>query len=142
MRVVYLHTRAGIGYSPVVITMSQNTTDRQLAVLVLAILGALLLLPMLLMGGMMGSGSMMGGMWGGGMWGAGQAPGWLLLVGGVMRLAVLAVIVGVGYLVYRALTGSESESDQALNELRLAYARGDLTDDEYEHRREALQRDT
>lgn len=122
--------------------MSQNTTDRQLVTLVLVILGALLLLPLLLMGGMMGFGSMMGGLWGGGMWGAGQAPGWMVLIGVVVQLAFLAGIVGAGYLLYRALAGSGSETDQALEELRLAYARGDLTDDEYEQRRETLRRDT
>ena len=46
------------------------------------------------------------------------------------------------HLVYRALEGDESESDQALEELRLAYARGELTDEEYEPRLEALERDT
>ena len=54
----------------------------------------------------------------------------------------LSALVGGAYLLYQAITGSESDSDQALEELRLAYARGELTDEEYEQRREALERDT
>jgi putative membrane protein len=46
------------------------------------------------------------------------------------------------YLLYRAVTGGESDSDQAMEELRLAYARGDLTDEEYEQPKTALERDT
>jgi putative membrane protein len=122
--------------------MSQNTTDRQLVTLVLVILGALLLLPVLLMGGMMGFGTTMGGTWGGHMWGAGQASGWMVLIGAVVQLVFLAAVVGVGYLLYRALVGSDSGTDEALEELRHAYARGDLTDEEYEQRRETLRRDT
>lgn len=123
--------------------MSQ--TNRQLVTLVLVLLGAVLLVP-LLVGGVMGFGPGMhgmwdGGMWDGGMWGAGQPSGWMILVGVVVRLLGLAVVGGVGYLLYRALTGGE-ESDQALEELRLAYARGDLSDEEYERRHERLQRDS
>lgn len=120
--------------------MSQNTTDRQLVTLVLVVLGALVVLPALIMGfGMMGFGSMMGGMWGSGMLGAGQAPAWMVLMSAIMQLVFLVVIVGAGYLVYRAVTDSTSGSDPAMEELRAAYARGDLTDEEYEKRREALQ---
>lgn len=118
--------------------MSQ--TNRQLVTLVLVLLGAVLLVP-LLVGGVMGFGPGMHGMWDGGMWGAGQPSGWMILVGVVVRLLGLAVVGGVGYLLYRALTGGE-ESDQALEELRLAYARGDLSDEEYERRHERLQRDS
>lgn len=59
-----------------------------------------------------------------------------------MQLLFLAAIIGGRYLIYRAVAGSESGSDQALEELRLVYARGDLTEDEYEQRRKALERDT
>jgi putative membrane protein len=107
---------------------------------VLVLLGAVLLLPVLV-GGLLGFGPGMTGMWDGGMWGTGQPPGWMVLAGVVVRLVGLAVVVGVGYLLYRALADGD-ESDQALEELRLAYARGDLSDEEYEQRRETLQRDT
>jgi putative membrane protein len=73
----------------------------------------------------------------GGMWGD-ATPGWVFVVSAVMQLAFLAVVVGGVYLVYRAST-RETEDD-ALAELRLAYARGDLDDDEYERRREVLER--
>ena len=123
--------------------MPKNTDNTRLVTIILIIIGAFVIFPMLFMGvGMMGYGSMMGGMWGGGMWGDGTMPGWLYIVGIVMQLLFLAALVGGGYLLYRAVTGTKSDSDLALEELRLAYARGELTDEEYEQRREALQCDT
>ena len=123
--------------------MPTTSTDNQLVTIVLVVLGTLLILPVLFMGfGMMGFGPMMGGMWGGHMWGDGTVPGWMVLAGLLMQLLFLAAIVGAGYLIYRAVATTNSETDQALEELRLAYARGDLTDDEYEQRKEALKRDS
>ncbi|MFT4946272.1 MAG: putative membrane protein [Natronomonas sp.] len=122
--------------------MQDQTGETGLATVLLILVGALVVFPMIFMGvGMMGIGPMMGGTSGGGMWDGGGMPGWLFLVGLVMQLLVLAALVGGGYLIYRALTGREDTSDQALEELRLAYARGELSDEEYEHRREALERD-
>jgi putative membrane protein len=126
-----------------VVSVTQ-TTDRRLALVVVGALAALLLLPLLLGGGTMGYGPMMhrpGGVWGGGMWGGATAsPGWVLVVGAVMRVAALAVVVGAGYLLYRTAVGDKVARgrDDALEELRLAYARGDLTDEEFERRRERL----
>uniref|UniRef100_UPI002468F64B SHOCT domain-containing protein n=1 Tax=Halopenitus sp. POP-27 TaxID=2994425 RepID=UPI002468F64B len=77
-----------------------------------------------------------------GMWGDGTSAGWTVLVGVAMQLLFLAVLVGGGYLVYRTIAGRDDDSDRAIEELRLAYARGDLTDDEYEQRRAALDRDS
>ncbi|WP_101298400.1 SHOCT domain-containing protein [Halegenticoccus soli] len=122
--------------------MSTDTRDQQLVTIVLIALGALVILPVFFMGfGAMGFGSMMGGgMWGG-MWGDGNtAPTWMLLVGSIAQLLFLTVVVGAGYLIYRAATRSTGDEDRALEELRLAYARGELTDDEYETRRESLRR--
>lgn len=112
--------------------------------LVLLLLAAVILLPFLTMG--MGFGGTMGGpmggpMMGGGMWDGGTAPGWWLLVGLLGRVLTLLVVVGVGYLIYRALTESGGDADEAMAELRLAYARGDLSDEEYERRRQMLERD-
>jgi len=122
--------------------MPTKTDDTRLVTLLLVIIGAVVIFPLFFMGfGMMGFGPMMGGMWGGGMWGDGTMSGWMFVVGIVMQLLFLAALVGGGYLVYRAITRNESDSDQALEELRLAYARGELTDEEYEQRREALERD-
>lgn len=119
--------------------MSDNNTD--LVTIVLVLVGALVVFPMLFMGfGMMGAGPMMDG-WHHGMWSDGTIPGWMLLGGVLMRLLFIAAIVGVGYLLYSAVAEPESGDDRALEELRLAYARGDLTDEEFEQRREALERD-
>lgn len=123
--------------------MPTNSDETRLVTLLLVIIGAVFIVPLFFMGfGMMGFGPMMGGMWGGHMWGDGTMPGWMFIVGIVMQLLFLAALVGGGYLIYRAVTGAASDSDQALEELRLAYARGELTDEEYEQRREALERDT
>ncbi|GAA0219208.1 SHOCT domain-containing protein [Halobaculum roseum] len=123
--------------------MPTKTDDTSLVTLLLGIIAALIIFPLFFMGfGMMGFGPMMGGMWGGGMWGDGTMPGWLFVVGIVMQLLFLVALVGGGYLIYRAITGDASDADHALEELRLAYARGELTDEEYEQRREALERDT
>ncbi|MEF8784445.1 MAG: SHOCT domain-containing protein [Haloarculaceae archaeon] len=122
--------------------MSNQTDDTRLVTIVLLIIGAFVIFPLLFMGfGMMGFGPMMGGTWGSGMWGGGTIPGWMFIAGIVMQLLFLAVLIGGGYLIYRTVTGRDSDSDQALEELRLAYARGELTDEEYEQRREALERD-
>lgn len=123
--------------------MPTNTDDTRLVTVLLIIVGAVVIFPVFFMGfGMMGYGSMMGGMWGGGMWGDGTVSGWMFVVGVVLQLLFLAAIVVGGYLVYKAVAGGGSDSDEALEELRLAYARGELTDEEYEQRREALERDT
>ncbi|MFD1587933.1 SHOCT domain-containing protein [Halorientalis brevis] len=123
--------------------MATETTDGRLVTIVLVVLGALIALPLLFMGfGMMGGGPMMGG-WGHGMWGDGGAvPGWLVLAWLGMRLAFLAALIGGAYLLYRTLSGNSESTDRAMEELRVAYARGDLSDEEYEQRREALERDS
>ena len=130
--------------------MSAQSSDRRLVVVLLAVLGALVVLPLLTMGlGMMGGGMWGGGMWGGGhMWGgqmgsgSGTAPGWVFLVGALMQVLFLAALVGVGYLLYRAVTGAASDGrDDAIAELRRAYARGELDDEEFERRRERLERE-
>jgi putative membrane protein len=127
--------------------MATNTTDTRLVTIVLVLIGALVVLPALFMGfGMMGAGPM-GGMGHDGMWGSGGgAPGWWPLAGILLQLAFLAAVVGLGYLLYRAVAGTGTggvtgAEDPAIEELRLAYARGDLDEDEYERRRERLQRE-
>jgi putative membrane protein len=120
--------------------MTTNTTDRQLVWIVLALVAALILFPVFAMGfGMMGTGPMMGGMWGDHMWGGGEASGWMLLISVGMQLLFLAIILGAIYFGYRAVTTQDGSSDPALEELRMAYARGDLSDEEYERRRERLE---
>lgn len=116
-----------------------DATDRTLVRLVLVGLAVLVLAPLLTM-------SLAGPMMGGGMWWAhdagtvGVAPWWGL----GMSLVWLAVLVGLGYVVYRAVVApgaADERADPAMEELRLAYARGDLTDDEFEARRATLTED-
>ena len=132
------------GPEPGEYNMATETTDRQLVTIVLVVIAALIVLPMLFMGfGMMGGGPMMGDAWGHGMWGDGAVtPGWLVVVWVGMRLVFLAALVGAVYLVYRAVTGGSGSADRAMEELRVAYARGELSDEEYERRRESLERDS
>ncbi|MFC4541651.1 SHOCT domain-containing protein [Halosolutus amylolyticus] len=119
--------------------MSDTTSTTRPVVIVLALIAALVVLPGLFMGiGMMGFGPMMGG-WSH-MWGDGSVPGWMPFVGVLMQLLFLAALVGLGYLLVRAIAGTDERSDRALEELRLAYARGELSDEEYEQRRDALER--
>lgn len=114
---------------------SSNQLDT--TTILLLILGAIILLPMLTMGmgfgGMMGYGGMMGGYGG-----YGVSPLW----GIVMMLVWLVVLGGGAYLVYRLVTKNQSiGTDQALEELRVEYARGNISEEEFEQRREKLQRD-
>ncbi|WP_049981225.1 SHOCT domain-containing protein [Halolamina rubra] len=121
--------------------MSSNSDGRQLGLVLLAVVVALFVFPVLFMGfGMMGVGGMMGGAWGGHMWDGGATGGWVPLLGLAMQLLFLLALVGGAYLLYRAVAGDDG-TDPAMAELRSAYARGELSDEEYESRREALERD-
>ncbi|KYH24136.1 hypothetical protein HAPAU_37790 [Halalkalicoccus paucihalophilus] len=104
--------------------------------IVLLILGAIIVLPLLTMG--MGFGGMMG--YGGMMGGYGTTSGWWPLVGMLVPLVFLLVLLGGGYLVFRRVTESQSSWNPAMEELRMAYARGDLTEEEFETRRDKLER--
>lgn len=103
------------------------TTDTDLVRLAVVVLVLLFLAPMLLMIVAM---PMMGHMWGG----TATPVGWLF-----SALVGLLVVAGVAYLLYR-LVGTDRQ-DPALEELRLAYARGELSDEEFETRRERLSRE-
>ena len=104
---------------------------------ILLIVAVIVLLPILLMFMMPTMGVMGGGM--GGMWGTGTAmsPIWSF----AMMLLFLLVLVGIGYALYRAFTSERvAPSDPALEEIRVAYARGELTQEEFEQRRDDLER--
>lgn len=148
-------------------TMTTNTTERQLGWIVIAIAATLLVLPAFAMGfGMLGMGPMMGGHWSHGMWGwSDGASGWMLALTTGLQLLFLAVLVAGVYLAYTALTsrtastntappdqpadtapaeqpaGSAPEQsvDPAIEALRTAYARGEIDDDEFERRRDRLE---
>ncbi|WP_458189096.1 SHOCT domain-containing protein [Haladaptatus sp. NG-WS-4] len=110
-------------------TASQNDSWLRIVLVVLAVI---LLVPTLLM---LFAFPMMGG-WMMGPGYGGQVPVW----GWGMMLVPLLVVLGLGYLLYRALAGGGS-GDAALEELRLAYARGDISEEEFETRRERLRHD-
>lgn len=76
-------------------------------------------------------------------WWSGGAPGpgiGMTPIWGIgMMLLFLLVLLGIGYLIYRVFTrGTLGPDDPALTELRLAYARGDLSQEEFEQRQEDL----
>ncbi|UHQ95155.1 SHOCT domain-containing protein [Haloterrigena alkaliphila] len=115
-------------------------TDESLIRTLLIVIAAILLLPVLMMALAMPMMGVWGGghMWDGGMWG-GAGPVWLWLL---MSIIPLLVVLGLGYLLYSAIRRSSSRrTDPAIEELRTAYARGDLTDEEFEERRERLRRE-
>lgn len=111
-------------------TANRNDPWLRLAV---ALLAVVLLLPLLLMAFAF---PMMGG------WMMGPGPGGAVSVWGwAVMLVPLLVLLGLGYVLYRTLAAGDPGGDAALEELRLAYARGDISDEEFETRRERLERD-
>ncbi|MGM0605130.1 MAG: SHOCT domain-containing protein [Halobacteriota archaeon] len=127
--------------------MSRTTTLLGVAVIVVA---AVVLAPIVLMlfawpmmgmwggGHMWDSGPWNGGMWNGGLWGMGPAWPWFLL-----WIVFLFVVLGVVYLLFRAMrtTGGDG-TDVAIEELRMAYARGDLSEGEFESRLDRLREES
>lgn len=89
-----------------------------------------------------GYGPMMGGYGGYGAYG-GSAISPLWGIG--MMLVFLVVLLAIGYFLYRGLVRGRhvaGRSDAALEELRLAYARGDMSHEEYDERMARLQSHT
>lgn len=116
--------------------MSSSRSSDGLLRLVLVVLAVVVVVPLVMMALMMPMMGMVGWWWGDGAMGPGHAPLWGL---GVMLLW-LAVPVGIGYLLYRWLVRRDDRraDDPAVEELRLAYARGDLSEQEYEDRLDRL----
>ncbi|ELZ32598.1 hypothetical protein C474_07252 [Halogeometricum pallidum JCM 14848] len=117
---------------------TERTSDGPLRI-VLIVLAVIVLFPLLMMMLAMPMMGMMGWWWGGRM-----AGGLSSLWGIEMMLVWLVVLVGIGYLLYRGLVGGFGSSltgDRALEELRVAYARGDLSEEEFEERRANLRRE-
>lgn len=114
-------------------------TNDSLVRTLLIVIAAIILLPFLMMVlamPMMGlwSGVHMGN---GGMWG-GTGATWMWFV---MLVVPLLVLLGIGYFLYNVVRQSdEGRTDSALEELRAAYARGDVSDEEFEKRRDRLRR--
>ena len=113
-------------------TADQSSSMIRIVLIVLAIILLIPVVTMLfafpLMGGwMMGPG-----------YGGRAMPIW----GWVMMLIPLIILIGGGYLLYRAVTRDNLRTDPALEELRLAYARGDLSEEEFDTRRNRLRRES
>ncbi len=109
-----------------------------LLTLVLIVVGAIVLLPLLIMLFAM---PIMAG-WGGHWDGLGWFPFGTWWTGGTSWIVLLIVAGVIIYLVTRDEDGSATaDDDRALEELRMAYARGDLSDEEFERRRQRLRED-
>lgn len=113
------------------------SSNEQLPRVLLIIVAVVLLVPLLVITVMMPAVGMRG--WGHmgdvGMWGG---AGWMWLL---MWFVVLITILGIGSVLYRGIRRTDGGSeDAALEELRIAYARGELSDEEFETRRERLRR--
>jgi len=106
-----------------------SSTQFDTTTLVLLLLGAIIALPLLTMG--MGFGGMMGHYGGTGGW---------AFVGMLVPLSFLLLLLGGGYLLIRRTSEIQPSRTPAMEELRRAYARGDLTDEEFETRRDRLER--
>lgn len=111
---------------------SSNQLDT--TIIILLILGVIIVLPLLTMG--IGFGAMMG--YGGMMGQYGGTGGWWPFIGMLVPLVFVLILFGGGYLVIQRGTTSRITQDPAMEELRTAYARGELSDEEFEQRRERL----
>ncbi|KYH24858.1 hypothetical protein HAPAU_32350 [Halalkalicoccus paucihalophilus] len=80
------------------------------------------------------------GMWGQmGQWGGLSGMGWMGLL---MWFFLLLIIIGTSYIIYKIfLETNDQDTDPALRELRISYARGELSEEEFEQRHERLQRE-
>lgn len=119
-------------FSRLVISMASEDT---LIKTILIIVAAIFVIPMLMMLIMVPS----FGMWDGAHMWNGTGIGWMWPL---MWIVVLGVVLAIGYGVYRGGTSSSAKRiDPALEELRSAYARGELSTEEFEERKERLQAD-
>lgn len=115
---------------------SEDGSDDLLRVVVI-VLAVLILLPtvmMVLSAPLMGSWMLGWGM-------AGDAASIMVLV---MMLGWVVVLALIGYVLYRAVGGRATlfgSGDSAIEELRRAYARGELSEEEFENRRAKLEDD-
>ena len=116
-------------------TMSQATSTDEGSILRGILIAVLILIAvpfvMMPMMGAGGVGHMHGWMWNG------SEASWAWIV---MWLVILGIVLGGGYLLYRVLRTPSDSPDPAVEELRTRYARGELSDEEFEERRNRLQR--
>ncbi|SFC52428.1 putative membrane protein [Halobiforma haloterrestris] len=107
-----------------------SSTQLDTTTLILLLLGAIIVLPMLTMG--FGFGGMMGR--------NGTSGGWWPFTGILVPIVFLLALLGGGYLVVRSTTENRPSQPSEMEELRRSYARGELTDEEFETRRKRLER--
>ncbi|MFW6003756.1 MAG: SHOCT domain-containing protein [Halanaeroarchaeum sp.] len=114
-----------------------SANDLDATTIVLLILGVIILLPLLMMtigfGGMMGYGGMTGQF--------GTTTGWVPLAGFLVMLLFFVLVIGGGVLLLQGTSGDARVHDTAIQELRKAYARGDLSEEEFDRRRQKLERE-
>lgn len=109
--------------------------DNDLVQTFLVIVAIIVLVPFLMM---IFAWPMMG-MWGGGQVWSGSGATWLWLL---IWLTSLLILFWGGYLLYRVSSRfGGKERDTALEELRLTYAHGEISNEEFEERRKRLQRE-
>lgn len=114
------------------------SSQRDTLLIVGLVIAAVVLLGPLLMGGMMAL------FWGGTGWQMG--PGGMGVPGGfgiaMLLFALLPLLLLVLLVVWalRRVAGGDDE-DRVLEELRMALARGDISEDEFERRRDLLEED-
>lgn len=111
------------------------TTDETLVRALLLVVAVIVLLPLVMM---LVAVPMWGVMGGGHMWNGTMAPGWSWILSWVV---LLAIFLGGGYLLFRTVARTSGSSDPAIDALRTSYARGNLTDEEFEERLERLRRE-
>ncbi|MDR5655635.1 SHOCT domain-containing protein [Halodesulfurarchaeum sp. HSR-GB] len=120
-----------------------NSLHKRIGLGVLALAGLILLVPTFLSGATGGYGMMGGGY--GGMMGGGYGGG-MGLLGPFTQLLFLALLVAGAYVLFQAVAGDGGprpgrSGDAAIEELRNAYARGDISEEEFERRRATLRLD-
>lgn len=101
--------------------------------LLLVVIAIVLVAPMVMM---LFAWPMVGMADGGHMWDTGGG-GWVALAS--LALIMLVLVGALGLLFRWIAPRSATEDDPALEALRVAYARGELTDEEFEHRRDRLE---
>jgi len=111
---------------------SDDSALRTAVYVVLFVLAIPVLMMLVMMPMMVGIGWDMHTAW----WGTGGGWGWIL-----MLFVPILVLVGFGYVLYTLVDSNTKPHDsKAIDELRTAYARGDLSDEEFEHRLTRLRR--
>lgn len=118
--------------------MTTHSRDSQLGIMAILAVGLLLVLPILAMGiGMMGVGTM-GGHWGG-HW-SGMSS-WFPVVGFLVPLLLVVGLLLSGAYVILGPMDDRSADEEALAELRRAYAGGELSEEDYQELRDHLESD-